>query len=111
MNSILCFALAICASMALTSAYPVAEPAEDISYISLQETAPIQAAADEETLQPEQSRYKRHGWGGGWGHRGYGHGGWGRGWGYGGGWGRRGGWGYGGYGGGYGGGWGGGWYG
>ncbi|XP_061720321.1 uncharacterized protein LOC133527375 [Cydia pomonella] len=117
MNSILGIALVMCASMALTSAYPAAESAQDISYIALEETAPVEAAADGETLQPKESRWRR-GWGGGWGHRGwghggYGHGGWGRGWGNGGGWGHGGGWGYGGYGGGYGygGGWGGGWYG
>ncbi|XP_063386177.1 major prion protein 1-like [Cydia fagiglandana] len=93
MNKVLCFGLVLCATLALTSAYPAeqAPVAPKIPALG-QEAAPAVDAAEE--LQPEESRWG-HG-GGGWGH-GRGHGG---GWGYGGGYGRgHGGWGHGGHGG------------
>lgn len=91
--------LLLCAYLVYASALPVTETPESTIAIS-------KANEVEETLQPDESRWwKRGGWRGGWGGRGFG--GYGGGYGFGGGGGFGGGHG-GGFGGGYGGGFGGG---
>lgn len=91
------FLFAICAAVPAPAENPIAESA----IIQPNEQIDI-VAAPEDGEDLEGAEHRHHGWGGGWGHRGYYGGGWGRGYGgyYGGGWGRGyGGWGHRGYGG------------